>query len=167
MATLPSGKRAVNPPPYGGSTSAPADHRAGRCDLAVRSQPPAVEAAMAVLLGVRMRRERAADVPGCLEAMSAQGYAPFGNGVRRGSGGDGSRVRSGQGERITAPPRKAREVTTEKLPDTANGDPEGVNFPSPHFSPPLLKKGGLLWHKLFCGEQLSPIARRQPYDDRV
>ncbi len=21
---------------------------------------------------------------------------------------------------------------------------------SPHFSPPLLKKGGLLWHKLFC-----------------
>jgi hypothetical protein len=21
---------------------------------------------------------------------------------------------------------------------------------SPHFSPPLLKKGGPLWHKLFC-----------------
>jgi hypothetical protein len=39
--------------------------------------------------------------------------------------------------------------------------------PSPHFSPPLLKKGGLLWHKLFCRKQLSPIARRPPYDDRV
>jgi transposase len=38
---------------------------------------------------------------------------------------------------------------------------------SPHFSPPLLKKGGLLWHKLFCAKQLSPIARRTPYDYRV
>jgi hypothetical protein len=38
---------------------------------------------------------------------------------------------------------------------------------SPHFSPPLLKKGGLLWHKLFYHKQLSPIAESPPYDNRV
>jgi hypothetical protein len=38
---------------------------------------------------------------------------------------------------------------------------------SPHFSRGGLKKGCLVWHKLFCTRQLWPTAQRQPYGNRV
>ena len=56
---------------------------------------------------------------------------------------------------VTASPRGWSEATSfsrRACPPCSRPNPTRRASPpaSPHFSPPLLKKGGLLWHKLFC-----------------